>query len=219
MPKGDGGETIQVHLRLRPTKKPSGFIKQDDSDETIVRLKIPERGVSRESGYVNNSKTSYNFKFNSVLDMPVKQGAVFDRVGREAVSSVLDGVNSTIFAYGQTGSGKTFTITGGVDSYEQRGLIPRAISMIFQEFDNRSDYQFTCHISYLEIYNEAGFDLLDPSHETKALEDLPRVTMMEDELGITHMKNLSMHRASSEEEALNLVRSDISVLPLPFFPL
>ena len=30
-------------------------------------------------------------------------------------------------------------------------------------------------VSYLEIYNESGFDLLDPSHETKALEDLPKV--------------------------------------------
>ena len=38
-------------------------------------------------------------------------------------------------------------------------------------------------ISYLEIYLEAGYDLLDPSHETKGLEDLPKVTMHEDEDG------------------------------------
>ena len=101
MPKkgaDDAAETIQVHLRLRPTKKNSGYFSQDSVDESIVRLNIPERGVSRDTGYVNNSKTQYNFKFNSVLDMPVKQGEVFDRVGRDAVASVLDGVNSTIFA-------------------------------------------------------------------------------------------------------------------------
>lgn len=64
---------------------------------------------------------------------------------------------------------------------------------------------YTVHISYLEIYNENGFDLLDPSHETKTLEDLPKVTMMTDEDGNTHLKNLSMHRANTEEEALNLL--------------
>ena len=37
----------------------------------------------------------------------------------------------------------------------------------------RPDTQFTAYISYLEIYNEQGYDLLDPSHETKSLEELP----------------------------------------------
>ena len=37
----------------------------------------------------------------------------------------------------------------------------------------RTDMQFNVYVSYLEIYNEAGYDLLDPSHETKALEELP----------------------------------------------
>jgi len=110
-----------------------------------------------------------------------------------------------VFAYGQTGSGKTFTITGGVDSYEQRGLIPRALSMLFREFSNRSDMTFTTHVSYLEIYNDNGFDLLDPSQENKALEDLPRVTMMEDEDGNCHLRNLTMHRTNSEEDALNFL--------------
>ena len=29
------------------------------------------------------------------------------------------------------------------------------------------------HISYLEIYNECGYDLLDPKHEGAKLENLP----------------------------------------------
>ena len=60
-------------------------------------------------------------------------------------------------------------------------------------------------ISYLEIYNEAGYDLLDPSHETKGLEDLPKVSLMEDDHGKIHLKNLSAQLARSEEEALNLL--------------
>lgn len=32
---------------------------------------------------------------------------------------------------------------------------------------------YTTHVSYLEIYNECGYDLLDPRHEASRLEDLP----------------------------------------------
>ena len=56
-----------------------------------------------------------------------------------------------------------------------RGLIPRSISFIFAELVNRADLSYTLHVSYLEIYNNMGYDLLDPSHETKQLEDLPQV--------------------------------------------
>jgi len=59
--------------------------------------------------------------------------------------------------------------------YADRGIIPRAVSQIYAGFRKRTDVQFKAFISYLELYNEAGYDLLDPSHETKALEELPKV--------------------------------------------
>jgi len=119
--------------------------------------------------------------------------------------SALEGFNATIFAYGQTGSGKTFTITGGAERYVDRGIIPRSLSLIFSEIEKKTDVQFTTHISYLEIYNDSGYDLLDPSHDSKGMEDLPRVTLMEDEDGNVHLRNLSMHVANTEEDALNLL--------------
>ncbi len=93
------------------------------------------------------------------------------------VVGALDGYNGTIFAYGQTGSGKTYTITGGAERYVDRGIIPRAISLVFSEVAERSEYTYTIHFSYLEVYNEMGYDLLNPDHETKALEDLPKVLL------------------------------------------
>ncbi|TPP55710.1 Kinesin protein [Fasciola gigantica] len=62
-------------------------------------------------------------------------------------------------------------------------------------------------ISYLEIYNENGYDLLDAQHESAAkLEEMPRVTLYEDtEAGTVHLKNLSIHPATSVDEALNLL--------------
>lgn len=53
--------------------------------------------------------------------------------------SAIDGFNSTLFAYGQTGSGKTFTITGGAERYQDRGIIPRSLSYMFQEFKQVCD--------------------------------------------------------------------------------
>lgn len=106
---------------------------------------------------------------------------------------------------GQTGSGKTFTLTGGPEHYSERGIIPRAISRIFQEFNSRTDYQCKAYVSYLEIYNEQGYDLLGASHNTKALDDLQKVTMLEDAYGNYHLKNLSMHEANTEIEALDLL--------------
>ncbi|ERE91261.1 kinesin-like protein KIF6-like protein [Cricetulus griseus] len=89
------------------------------------------------------------------------------------VHTYARGYNGTIFAYGQTGSGKTFTITGGAERYSDRGIIPRTLSYIFEQLQKDSSKIYTTHISYLEIYNECGYDLLDPRHEASKLEDLP----------------------------------------------
>lgn len=39
----------------------------------------------------------------------------------------------------------------------------------------RTDTQYTIYVSFLEIYNETGYDLLDPHHDSGKLEDLPCV--------------------------------------------
>ena len=143
---------------------------------------------------------------------------MFERVGRRAVQGALDGYNGTVFAYGQTGSGKTFTITGGGGAYSERGLIPRAISHLFAEAAARADAaEVSVRVSYLEIYNEVGYDLLGEATMAAAGEDLgrvgraagyddlPRVTMYDNEDGELVMRGLAAHPAESAEEALNLL--------------
>jgi kinesin family protein 6/9 len=60
-------------------------------------------------------------------------------------------------------------------------------------------------VSYLEIYKEYGYDLLDENHSSKSLFDLPKVMMYEGADGKFTLKNLSVHRADNEEDALNLL--------------
>lgn len=197
---------IQTFLRIRPSKKASGYfsIRENDNNSStaVLDVTLPEHF---KSDYVNNSQLRHNFQFNGILDMSITQDEVFQRVGLAAVQNALDGFNSTIFAYGQTGSGKTYTLTGDPERYQDRGLIPRSISLLFNTLRKRTDIQMKVYVSYLEIYQGDGYDLLDPSHDTKSLEDLPRVRMLEDDHGNFHLKNLSMHPAETEEEALNLL--------------
>lgn len=110
--------------------------------------------------------------------------------------------------------GKTFTITGGPERYADRGVIPRAISMLFQSLQNINNVTFSCYVSYFELYNESGYDLLahvdnqngyNDNVEISKLDDLPKVTMLEDEDGNYHFRNLSVNQVSTEEEALNLL--------------
>ncbi|KAF6719439.1 Kinesin-like protein KIF6, partial [Oryzias melastigma] len=156
-------------------------------------------------GFVNNKRESYRFRFKKVFDQQAKQEDIFKNIAKPVADSVLAGFNGTIFAYGQTGSGKTFTITGGAEHYTDRGIIPRTLSYLFERFSQDSSTVYTTHISYLEIYNEVGYDLLDPRHEASRLEDLPKVLIMEDTDQNIHLRNLSLQQAANEEEALNLL--------------
>jgi len=195
-----GKAHIDVYARIRPTKKPSPHVQIDYADHAIA-VHIPKH----DQGLINNQRENYQFAFTRVLDQSITQEAVFETVAQPVVDSVIEGYNGTVFAYGQTGSGKTFTITGGAERYVDRGIIPRTLSYIFGKIAEKADTAYEVRVSYLEIYNEAGYDLLDPSHETKGLEDLPKVTLQEDHDGRIHLRNLSAQLARNEEEALNLL--------------
>ncbi|BDA45213.1 Kinesin-like protein KIF9 [Coccomyxa sp. Obi] len=193
---------IEICLRVRPVPDPMEGIHVD-KDERTVRFIVPR---SINQGLTNNQREAYQFTFNKLFPANSTQEEVFDGVARDVVLESLEGINGTVFAYGQTGSGKTFTITGGSERYEDRGIIPRAISLIFSTIAKRTNTTYMVQVSYLEIFNEAGYDLLDEEREVRSLEELPRVHVMEDENGTLHTRNLSLHRAATEEDALNLVR-------------
>nr|XP_031360088.1 kinesin-like protein KIF6 [Lonchura striata domestica] len=198
-------ETIRVYARVKPLgRRQQAGSYSVDNEEPLPSLEIT---VPRDlgDGFINNKRESYKFKFQKIFDQEAKQDVIFDSIAKPVAECVLAGYNGTIFAYGQTGSGKTFTITGGAERYSDRGIIPRTLSYIFDQLQKDSSKVYTTHVSYLEIYNECGYDLLDPRHEASRMEDLPKVTIMEDSDQNIHLKNLSLQQATNEEEALNLL--------------
>ncbi|XP_054855504.1 kinesin-like protein KIF6 [Eublepharis macularius] len=199
-------QTIQIYARVKPLgrRQTAGIYSIGEDETSAFNLEII---VPRDlaDGFVNNKRENYKFKFQKVFDQEAKQDEIFEAIAKPVAECALAGYNGTIFAYGQTGSGKTFTITGGAERYSDRGIIPRTLSYIFQQLQKDSSKVYTTHVSYLEIYNECGYDLLDPKHEASKLEDLPRVTIMEDPDQNIHLKHLSLQQATNEEEALNLL--------------
>ncbi|XP_068088815.1 kinesin-like protein KIF6 [Hyperolius riggenbachi] len=198
-------EAIRIYCRIRPLQRrhqPGIYSVNPDGSNSSLEIVVPR---DLADGFVNNKREIYKFRFQESFDQEAQQEAIFESIARPVAESVLTGYNGTIFAYGQTGSGKTFTITGGAERYSDRGIIPRTLTFIFEQFQKDSSKVYTLHISYLEIYNECGYDLLNPRHEASKLEDLPKVTIMEDPDQNIHLKNLSLHQASNEEEALNLL--------------
>ncbi|XP_066282869.1 kinesin-like protein KIF6 [Branchiostoma lanceolatum] len=196
-------QTIKIFCRVKPTKGKTGLYEVDEEESGGPKLSffVPKD----QTQIVNNTKEEYNFRFQRVFEQQTKQEEVFEHVAQPVIDNAISGYNGTIFAYGQTGSGKTFTITGGAERYTDRGIIPRTLSYLFEYYEKHPDFTYTTHVSYLEIYNENGYDLLDPKHEAAKLEDLPKVSLMEDTDQNIHLKNLSVHQAMNEEEALNLL--------------
>ncbi|RLN62666.1 hypothetical protein BBJ28_00023596 [Nothophytophthora sp. Chile5] len=105
------------------------------------------------------------FQFDASLNEACGQQSVYQQVAKPIVQDVMAGYNGTILAYGQTATGKTHTMVGPDDSVlgDQRGLIPRALEDIFECAEKtRAQAKTTVALSYVQIYCERIFDLLEP---------------------------------------------------------
>ena len=60
-------------------------------------------------------------------------------------------------------------------------------------------------MSYLEIYNNVGYDLLDSDPSKRQLEDLQKVKIQRDTEGKIKFSNLKVFRVEKEEDMLNLL--------------
>ncbi|KAD3337343.1 hypothetical protein E3N88_32863 [Mikania micrantha] len=142
-------ENVTVTVRFRPLS-PREIRRGEEiswyaDGETILR---------------NEENPSIAYAYDRVFGPTTTTRHVYDIAAQHAVSSVMEGVNGTIFAYGVTSSGKTHTMYG-----DQRspGIIPFAVKDAFNIIQETPNREFLLRISYLEIYNEVVNDLLNPA--------------------------------------------------------
>ena len=182
---------IQIYARVRPTDGPFDGLQvstgsnednnsinaQSNTLEDMITINT-ENKDEPPSKYSKAPGSKLQFRFSRVFGMQATQEEIFDTVARQMIDTFLDGYNGTIFAYGQTSSGKTHTIEGSGRKFIDRGLIPRTLSYIYKEIERRSssEEEMTVHISYMEIYQDTGYDLLNPGMRPGALMvEVPKV--------------------------------------------
>ena len=172
-----------------------------NSQKNQITIHIPDE---MRKGYVNNMKKTYDFQFNGIFEQNSTQEEIFEIIGKKIIKKSIEGYNNSVFCYGQTGSGKTFTMCGS-KNWKERGLIPRILIELFKTIREIKNYTFDIFISYLEIYNENAYDLLDKNHSEVVLENWKKIIIYEDNYNNIMMKNLSMIKVENEQQALDLL--------------
>ena len=149
-------ENIKVYIRLKPTKD------------------NPQSSFLFDTKTITNTKTNEVFTFDYVISPEQTNKDIFENLIKENLTSLLKGINISIFAYGQTSTGKTFTMKG--ESKSNEGLIPLCIKEIFNSL-NSPESNITkslVKVSYSEIYNETVNDLIDTNKKNLEIRESPR---------------------------------------------
>ncbi|NXC24025.1 KIF4 protein, partial [Campylorhamphus procurvoides] len=153
----DKGIPVRVALRCRP------LVPRESSEGCQSCLFF----VPGEPQVVVGKDKSFTYDY--VFDPSAEQEEVFNTAVSPLVRGIFKGYNATVLAYGQTGSGKTYSMGGTYTANQEHepsvGVIPRVIRLLFEEKQQRQDWEFVLKVSYLEIYNEDILDLLCPSRE------------------------------------------------------
>ncbi|XP_048815258.1 chromosome-associated kinesin KIF4A [Lagopus muta] len=157
MREEEKGIPVRVALRCRP------LVLKETSEGCQTCLSF----VPGEPQVIVGSDKAFTYDY--VFDPSVGQEEVFNTAVAPLVRDIFKGYNATVLAYGQTGSGKTYSMGGTYTASQEHdpsmGVIPRVIKLLFEEKEQRQDWEFVLKVSYLEIYNEDVLDLLCSSRE------------------------------------------------------
>jgi len=183
---------VQVCVRMRPllgweqeAAHTSSTLELSTGAKGMVSLRARD-------GEDTSARTR-NFRFDAVLGDSSTQQEAWELANADAlVDKVVAGFHATVFAYGQTGSGKTHTMEGYNYNHhngssapsaeagrarvrlkdtppEQLGLVPRSIQRLFSRVElsqakASENESFAVKVSFLQIYKERVYDLLNPVH-------------------------------------------------------
>lgn len=226
--------TVKVMLRIRPVLINNNNTDYNNSPiDRCINLLDPdgeeEEPVVIESGTGNdddnNSKkkkiysslrvandVKQTFTFDRIFLEKERQETVFIDAGKPIADSALEGYNASIFAYGQTGSGKTHTMQGPCfdSNDENRGLIPRVLEYCFLGIKKLKEQgnSAVAHCTYLEIYNDNVYDLLESPTEFQAsqpnYQQKPKSIREDIQAGV-FVEGAMEESIESAEEAVNLI--------------
>ena len=174
--KGVSQATLQVAVRCRPlTPTERGLGSRPITrlvDNKIVVVMDPEPNHASHNMYGKGhssaaQKREKKYVFDVAFDGSCDNREIYGKTVGNLVPGVLRGLNATVFAYGATGSGKTYTMVG---SNMDPGLMVLSLRDIFEHIDRDTEKQIDVTCSYLEVYNEIIYDLLQPTSAQRGLD-------------------------------------------------
>lgn len=197
------GDRLKVAVRVRPT------LALEIGKEEVVYVEGNSIKVSDDQHLIESS-------YDKVFTPNVQQAEVYEFLA-PVVHNVTKGFNASIFAYGQTGSGKTYTMFGSdweqnvgsrrkglhsLDNPVSHGVIPRAIQHLFQDLavDLDRGHTFTVLCSFVQIYNERVFDLLQDEAQVRPL------TIREDALFGIYVEGLAEYVVQTAADCIALMK-------------
>ncbi|KAF1770723.1 hypothetical protein GCK72_002545 [Caenorhabditis remanei] len=169
--------TLEEQLKLlkenmqQKTAHNEEMCQQLNEKEAILRKLhndvVDMRGQIRVAVRVRPMLKSEEESSNDGIEYPAVNAIAINQGTKKGTTlmfekSALHGYNVGLIAFGQTGSGKTHTMRGG-DAEEEEGIIPRAATFLFRESKKleATGWKFEFSLSFLEIYNNEAYDLLN----------------------------------------------------------
>ncbi|KAK8494172.1 hypothetical protein V6N13_123901 [Hibiscus sabdariffa] len=192
--------TLTVAVKCRP-------LNQRECGRDIVRVRnnkevaVLDPDLSKDYlDRIQNRSKQKKYCFDHAFGPHSTNLETYRKCISTVISGVVQGLNATIFAYGSTGSGKTYTMVG---TQHDPGLMVLSLHTIFDliKRDKSSDeFEVTC--SYLEVYNEVIYDLLEKSSGSLELREDPEQGII-----VAGLRCIKVHSADKILELLNLGNS------------
>ncbi|CAD8195399.1 unnamed protein product [Paramecium pentaurelia] len=194
---------IKVSIRIRP------LLKKEQGQETIIKTENKKFVVIEQSTQI------FKQEFDRVFDDTSLQVEIYNNLN-DCIKQAFNGFNGTILAYGQTGSGKTYTMFGSdwesqmsfglshqatycddlKNDISFAGIIPRVIFGIF----NNIPPNFYIYCSFLQIYNEKIYDLLQ-DHKIPV-----PLNLHESKLDGIYVENLTEYAVNNYHDCITLMK-------------
>lgn len=224
---------LSVYLRIRPPvakeKNPSASAERNtieifkpkypSTHPTTVRTYPPPQSNASRVHRDDAANCAKEFGFHQVLAPATTQKTTYETVAAPLLQSLFQATTATnrekpkgltsesalLFAYGITNAGKTHTMLGNIKSnnHAKWGVIPRAISDLFDQMKLLKTSNYDLYLSYFEVYNEQIYDLIPKKSTSKQFGPPPPLQVRERQ-GQTIVKGLAKHRVRDINHGIEL---------------
>ncbi|XP_065649269.1 kinesin-like protein KIF3A isoform X5 [Hydra vulgaris] len=183
---GKDNGRVKVYVRIRPFLKDEGKNNEmafEISENSQLKVAADERGFPEK-----------NYNFDHIFHPNKTNEEVCKVLTEPLMQAATNGFNGTLMAYGQTGSGKTYSLMS--DTGITRSLIDRC----FEHIQKDLKHSYKVNVSYLQIYQEKIYDLLNNHGKGElAIRENPKTGV--------YVENMTEYVARSPAEVIELIDS------------